>query len=218
MEPSETPEQPGDAENADPKRDRGVTEALREAVSETLAATSGSAAHTRDRAGNLIDDLVRRGREELERGRQEAGQLARRGQEATGDLARKGQEATGDLARRGQEATGGLARRGQEAGGEIARRGHEAGGEIARRGGDAREELARRFEAFEARLASIEELLRRPREPGEAADAEPQPPAATRAAPDPGAAGRAADVAHPDPSDPGTEADTPPASKPEVEG
>ncbi|MBA2240859.1 MAG: hypothetical protein H0W09_06415 [Solirubrobacterales bacterium] len=134
-------------EPADEADEHRVTDALRAAVSETLAATAGSASQTRDRAAGMVDDLVRRGRDELERGRREAAELAKRGGEATGDLAKRGQEA-GELARRGGEG--------------IAKRGQEAGGGLVRRGGEAREELARRFEAFEARLASVEELLKRP--------------------------------------------------------
>ncbi len=101
--------------------DRGVGDALREAVERTLAATAGSAASTRDRAGELVDEITRRGRE-------------------AGD----------DLSRRGQEAREGIARRGQVAGAELAKRGQDAGAE-----------LARRLEVLEARLADVEDGLRR---------------------------------------------------------
>ncbi|UJA20713.1 hypothetical protein HJD18_11170 [Thermoleophilia bacterium SCSIO 60948] len=206
MEPNpEKPDQEPGQESA--SSEHGRTEALRSAVRDTLAATSGPAAHTRDRAGNLIDELVRRGRAELERGRQEAGQLARKGQEATGDLARLGQEATGEIARRGQEA-----------GGEIARRGQEAGGEIARRGGDAREELMRRFEAFETRLASIEDLLRRSEDRAAGEGTADSPPAAPDVKPDPGIDAAASTEVRPDPEDPPTKRDQGTSPKPEVEG
>ena len=91
----------------------GVTDALRAAIERTLAATAPAAAQTRERAGELVDEI----------------------------------------ARRGQEAGAGIAKRGQE---------------LTRRGQEAQAELARQLEALEARMASIEELLRR-REP-------PRPP------------------------------------------
>jgi polyhydroxyalkanoate synthesis regulator phasin len=99
----------------------GVTEALRAAIERTLAATAPAAAQTRERAGELVDEL----------------------------------------ARRGQEAREEISRRGQEAGAEIAKRGQE----LTRRGQDAQAELARQLEALEQRMASIEELLRRPDRP-----------------------------------------------------
>jgi polyhydroxyalkanoate synthesis regulator phasin len=73
--------------------DSGVADALRTAVERTMRATAGSAANTRDRAGDLVDGVVRRGREARE-------ELARRGQEAGVELARRGQEATGEIGRR----------------------------------------------------------------------------------------------------------------------
>lgn len=71
----------------------GVADAVRTAVERTMRATAGSAATTRDRAGELVDDVVRRGREARD-------ELARRGQEAGAELARRGQEATGEVGRR----------------------------------------------------------------------------------------------------------------------
>lgn len=44
---------------------------------------------------------------------------------------------------------------------EVARRGQEAGAELAKRGQHGASELAKQLEALEARLASIEETLRR---------------------------------------------------------
>ena len=64
----------------------GASEALRSAIERTFAATAGSAADTRDRAGELLDDVARRGQEARE-------EVARRGQEARDDLSRRGQEA-----------------------------------------------------------------------------------------------------------------------------
>ena len=71
----------------------GVGDAVRTAVERTMRATAGSAANTRERAGELVDDVVRRGREARD-------ELARRGQEAGAELARRGQEATGEMGRR----------------------------------------------------------------------------------------------------------------------
>lgn len=73
--------------------DGGVAEALRTAVERTMRATAGSAVSTRDRAGDLVDDVVHRAREARD-------ELARRGQEAGVELARRGQEATGEISRR----------------------------------------------------------------------------------------------------------------------
>jgi polyhydroxyalkanoate synthesis regulator phasin len=73
--------------------ERGVAESLRSAIERTMRATAGSAASSRERAAELLDEVVRRG--------QEAGsELARRGQEAGVELARRGQEATGEVGRR----------------------------------------------------------------------------------------------------------------------
>jgi polyhydroxyalkanoate synthesis regulator phasin len=82
----------------------GVGDALRTAIERTLEATAGSAVSTRERAGELVDEVVRRGRETRD------------------EVARRGQKTGAEIARRGQEAGAGLARRGQEASGEVARR------------------------------------------------------------------------------------------------
>jgi polyhydroxyalkanoate synthesis regulator phasin len=73
--------------------DGGVAESVRAAVERTMRATAGSAATTRERAGELVDDVVRRGRDARD-------ELARRSQEAGAELARRGQEATGEVGRR----------------------------------------------------------------------------------------------------------------------
>jgi polyhydroxyalkanoate synthesis regulator phasin len=73
--------------------DGGVAESVRAAVERTMRATAGSAATTRERAGELVDDVVRRGRDARD-------ELTRRGQEAGAELARRGQEATGEVGRR----------------------------------------------------------------------------------------------------------------------
>jgi polyhydroxyalkanoate synthesis regulator phasin len=79
--------------------DGGVAEALRTAIERTLAATAPAAGRTRERAGELVDEVVRRG------------------QEARDEIARRGQEAGAEIAKRGQELT----RRGQDAQAEVAR-------------------------------------------------------------------------------------------------
>ncbi len=77
----------------DPPPQSGVAESVRAAVERTMRATAGSAASTRERAGELVDDVVRRSRDARE-------ELTRRGQEAGLELARRGQEATGEVGRR----------------------------------------------------------------------------------------------------------------------
>ena len=71
----------------------GLADALRTAVERTMQATAGSAAETRERASELVDEVVRRGRGARD-------EIARRGQEAGVELARRGQEATGEVGRR----------------------------------------------------------------------------------------------------------------------
>jgi polyhydroxyalkanoate synthesis regulator phasin len=73
--------------------ERGVAESLRSAIERTMRATAGSAASSRERAAELLDEVVRRG-QEARTG------LTRRGQEAGVELARRGQEATGEVGRR----------------------------------------------------------------------------------------------------------------------
>jgi polyhydroxyalkanoate synthesis regulator phasin len=84
------------ANRPDPERggaESGVADALRTAVERTMRATAGSAVTTRERAADLVDDVVRRGHEAR-------AELARRGQEAGAELARRGQEATGEVGKR----------------------------------------------------------------------------------------------------------------------
>lgn len=86
-------ELPASEPNPDPDApETGVADSVRAAVERTMRATSGSAASTRERAGELVDDVVRRGRDARS-------ELARRGQEAGAELARRGQEATGEVGR-----------------------------------------------------------------------------------------------------------------------
>ena len=78
-----------------------MAEALRAAIERTLAATAPAAGHTRERAGEIVDELSKRSQDARE-------ELARRGQGAGAELARFGQEARETLSRRGLEATGEL--------------------------------------------------------------------------------------------------------------
>lgn len=77
----------------EPDAGGGASDALRSAIEKTFAATAGSAVETRERAGELLDDV------------------ARRGQEARDEVARRGQEARDEVARRGQEAQRGVSER-----------------------------------------------------------------------------------------------------------
>ena len=84
---------PIDSPGRDPAPESGVADSVRAAVERTMRATAGSAVTTRDRAGELVDEVVRRGRAALD-------EHARRGQEAGAELARRGQVATGEVGRR----------------------------------------------------------------------------------------------------------------------
>ena len=77
----------------EPDAGGGASDALRSAIERTFAATAGSAVETRERAGELLDDV------------------ARRGEEARDEVARRGQEARDEVARRGQEAQRGVSER-----------------------------------------------------------------------------------------------------------
>lgn len=103
---------------AQPSQPQALAESLRVAVAKTLEATARPAGPARERASELVDEVVQRGRgagEELTRRRQDAGaELARRRQELEGTIE--------GLSRRGQDVSGELARRGQGAGEAIARR------------------------------------------------------------------------------------------------
>ena len=59
----------------EPDAGGGASDALRSAIEKTFAATTGSAVETRERAGELLDDVARRGQEARD-------EVARRGQEA----------------------------------------------------------------------------------------------------------------------------------------
>jgi polyhydroxyalkanoate synthesis regulator phasin len=88
---SDTPPRPDEQE--EPAAEGGMADAVRTAVERTMRATAGSAASTRDRAAELVDEVARRSRGARD-------ELARRGQEAGAELARRGQDATGEVGRR----------------------------------------------------------------------------------------------------------------------
>jgi polyhydroxyalkanoate synthesis regulator phasin len=96
------------SEPSRPKPDRGVAESLRAAIQQTLEAAGRSArsgpALTRERAGELLDEVARRGRGARD-------ELGRRGQATREELTRRGQDARGELSRRGQDAREEVARR-----------------------------------------------------------------------------------------------------------
>lgn len=88
-------------ETGSERDDGGVAESLRAAIERTLAATAPAAGQTRERAGEIVDEISKRGHGARE-------ELARRGQEAGAEIARLGQEARDALSKRGLEATGEL--------------------------------------------------------------------------------------------------------------
>jgi polyhydroxyalkanoate synthesis regulator phasin len=62
---------------------KGLSDALREAVERTFAATAGSASETRERAGELLDEVARRGTDAREAVDDARRAVLRRGQEAS---------------------------------------------------------------------------------------------------------------------------------------
>jgi len=71
---------------------KDLSEAVRQAVERTFAATTGSAADTRERAGELLDEVTRRGGGALE-------EVRERGSGALGEVRDRGadaREAVGD--------------------------------------------------------------------------------------------------------------------------
>ena len=71
---------------------KDLSEAVRQAVERTFAATAGSAADTRERAGELLDEVTRRGSDALE-------EVRERGSGALGEVRDRGadaREAVGD--------------------------------------------------------------------------------------------------------------------------
>lgn len=90
-----------------PDEHSGISEALRSAVENTFAASAGSAGETRERAGELLDEVVSRGRDA-------GSELRRRGQDASAELKRRGQGAGAELRRRGQGASADVVARVEE--------------------------------------------------------------------------------------------------------
>ena len=129
---------------AEPQRDDrgGVSDALRSAIERTFAATADSAAETREKAVELLDDA------------------ARRGQEARDEVSRRSQEARDEVARRSQEARQGVARRGQEAKDAPRAIPDRLGAALRLGGGEEsslraeNRELRRRVEELESELSS----------------------------------------------------------------
>lgn len=117
----------------------GASEALRSAIERTFAATAGSAAETRDRAGELLDDVARHGQEARD-------EVARRGQEARDEVTRRGTEAREEVTRRGHEARHGVSERISAALQRL-------------RGVDA-EAMQREIEALRRRVSELEQQLR----------------------------------------------------------
>lgn len=108
----------------------GPSDALRAAVERTFAATAGSAAGTRERAAELLDEVVRRGEEV----RQE---VLRRGQGVRDEAVKRGKEARREVERRG---------------GDVARMGVEARDEMMRRVESELTAISERLERLEAAL------------------------------------------------------------------
>lgn len=140
-----------------PEQDQkgGPSDALRSAIEKTFAATADQAAETRERAGELIDDVTRRGHEARE-------EVGRRSQEALDEVARRGQEARDEVSRRGQEARDDLARRGQEAKDAPKALVDRIGATLQRlRGGADADTMRREIERLRARVAELEGQLRK---------------------------------------------------------
>jgi polyhydroxyalkanoate synthesis regulator phasin len=73
--------------------ERGVADALRDAIERTLQATAPAASQTRERAGELLDEVARLGEEAR-------AELSRRGQEAREEITRRRQGAGAELSKR----------------------------------------------------------------------------------------------------------------------
>ena len=62
-----------------PDEQSGISDALRNAVESTFEATAGTAGETRERAGELLDEVAKRGRGARD-------EIVRRGSEASADV------------------------------------------------------------------------------------------------------------------------------------
>ncbi len=70
------------AERSREEQIKGLSDGLRDAIERTFAATAGSASETRERAGELLDEVARRGDEAREAVKDARRKVVRRGQEA----------------------------------------------------------------------------------------------------------------------------------------
>jgi polyhydroxyalkanoate synthesis regulator phasin len=129
---------------SEPDQKGGASDALRSAIEKTFAATADQAAETRERAGELLDDVTRRGQEARE-------EVSRRGQEALDEDSRRGQEARDEVSRRGHEA--------REAPKALVDR---IGGTLQRlRGGADTDAMRREIESLRKRVGELEGQLRK---------------------------------------------------------
>jgi polyhydroxyalkanoate synthesis regulator phasin len=88
-----------------PQQSRGgLPDELRTAIERTFAAVAGSAAETRERAGELLDEAVRRGIEAREA-------AVRRGTEARKAVRRRGQQMSDEAVKRSQQELEALRKR-----------------------------------------------------------------------------------------------------------
>jgi polyhydroxyalkanoate synthesis regulator phasin len=62
-----------------PDEQSGISDALRRAIESTFAATAGPAGETRERAGELLDEVAKRGRGARD-------EVTKRGREASADV------------------------------------------------------------------------------------------------------------------------------------
>ena len=125
-----------------PEQDQkgGASDALRSAIERTFAATAGSAAETRERAGELLDDVAKRGQGARE-------EVSRRGQEAREEVARRGHEAREEVSRRSQDA--------REAPKALA--GRVSGALQRLRGGVDADAMRREIETLRKRVGELEQ-------------------------------------------------------------
>jgi polyhydroxyalkanoate synthesis regulator phasin len=133
---SETPEPPAQPP-AETEAER-PGDPLRSAVERTLAATAGSAAETRQRARDLLDEV------------------ARRGEAARDELTRRGEAARDEVTRRGEAARDEVQRVGEEASTRLS----DAIAELRSSSNEDFSRIGDRIGALEDRLAAIERALR----------------------------------------------------------
>lgn len=85
----------------------GISDSLRSAIEGTFAATVGSAGETRERAGELLDEVSRRGRDARS-------QVVRRGQAARDEVTTRAQGAREEVVRKSSEASADVVHRVEE--------------------------------------------------------------------------------------------------------